>query len=80
VGDVSCCALDNSARRRHGSPAANAGLIEPVRVRFRHPLVRSAAYRAAALETRRHAALADATDPQMTLIGGRGTAHAQPPL
>ena len=48
-------------------PAANEGLIElGSRVRFRHPLVRSAAYRAAAPETRRrgHAALADATDPQ----------------
>ena len=48
-------------------PAENAGLIElGSRVRFRHPLVRSAAYRAAAPETRRrgHAALADATDPQ----------------
>jgi len=48
-------------------PAENAGLIElGSRVSFRHPLVRSAAYRAAAPETRRrgHAALADATDPQ----------------
>jgi DNA-binding CsgD family transcriptional regulator len=48
-------------------PAENAGLIElGSRVRFRHPLVRSAAYRAAAPEMRRrgHAALADATDPQ----------------
>ena len=41
-------------------PAENAGLIElGSRVRFRHPLVRSAAYRAAAPEARRrgHAAL-----------------------
>jgi DNA-binding CsgD family transcriptional regulator len=48
-------------------PAENAGLIQlGSRVRFRHPLVRSAAYRAAAPEARRrgHAALADATDPQ----------------
>jgi DNA-binding CsgD family transcriptional regulator len=48
-------------------PAENARLIElGSRVRFRHPLVRSAAYRAATPETRRrgHAALADATDPQ----------------
>jgi DNA-binding CsgD family transcriptional regulator len=48
-------------------PAENAGLIElGSRVRFRHPLVRSAAYRTAAPEARRrgHAALADATDPQ----------------
>jgi DNA-binding CsgD family transcriptional regulator len=47
-------------------PAESAGLIElGSHVRFRHPLVRSAAYRAAAPETRRrgHAALADATDP-----------------
>jgi hypothetical protein len=48
-------------------PAENAGLIElGPRVRFRHPLVRSAAYRATAPEARRrgHAALADATDSQ----------------
>jgi DNA-binding CsgD family transcriptional regulator len=48
-------------------PAENAQLIElDSRVRFRHPLVRSAAYRSAAPEVRLrgHAALADATDPQ----------------
>jgi DNA-binding CsgD family transcriptional regulator len=48
-------------------PAENAKLIEfGARVRFRHPLVRSAAYRAAAPGARRrgHAALAGATDPQ----------------
>jgi DNA-binding CsgD family transcriptional regulator len=47
-------------------PAAEAGLAEfDVRLRFRHPLVRSVAYRAASPEDRRqaHAALAEATDP-----------------
>lgn len=49
-------------------PAEAAGVIEfGPRMRFRHPLVRSAAYRAASLEDRRevHRALAEATDPQM---------------
>ena len=47
--------------------AAEAGLLDiGASVRFRHPLVRSAAYRSAALEDRRaaHEALAAATDPQ----------------
>jgi DNA-binding CsgD family transcriptional regulator len=47
-------------------PAAEAGLAEfGARVRFRHPLVRSAAYRSASVNTRQqlHSALADATDP-----------------
>ncbi len=47
-------------------PAAEAGLAEfGARVRFRHPLVRSAAYRSASVQTRQqlHGALADATDP-----------------
>ena len=49
------------------APAEAAGVIEfGPRMRFHHPLVRSAAYRAADLTERRaiHRALADATDPQ----------------
>jgi DNA-binding CsgD family transcriptional regulator len=48
-------------------PAESAGMVEfGPRMRFRHPLVRSAAYRAADLVERRaiHRALADATDPE----------------
>ncbi|MCO5974956.1 ATP-binding protein [Actinoallomurus soli] len=47
-------------------PAEAAGLVDVgVRVRFRHPLVRSAIYRAASPEDRRtaHRVLADVTDP-----------------
>ena len=47
-------------------PAVEAGLVEfGSRVRFRHPLARSAAYRSASFSERQqmHAALAEVTDP-----------------
>ncbi|MGP4096313.1 ATP-binding protein [Nonomuraea sp. KM90] len=70
VGDVTLLAravetlgIEESA----AAPAESAGLITiGTRVRFLHPLVRSAAYRAATPEDRQrvHQALADATDPR----------------
>jgi DNA-binding CsgD family transcriptional regulator len=69
VGDVSLlwrAAERLGIRGDAGRPAEEAGLIElGIRVRFRHPLMRSAAYRAADFRDRQeaHGALAEATDP-----------------
>jgi DNA-binding CsgD family transcriptional regulator len=49
------------------APAVDAGLVEfGARVRFRHPLLRSASYQAASVADRQavHGALAGATDPE----------------
>jgi DNA-binding CsgD family transcriptional regulator len=70
VGDVSLLwrAAEGLGIRGDASrPAEAAALIElGIRVRFRHPLMRSAAYRAAGFDDRQdvHRALAEATDPQ----------------
>ncbi|MBV9421519.1 MAG: AAA family ATPase [Solirubrobacterales bacterium] len=71
LGDVTLLwrALDRLGIAPDAAAAAeSAGLIAlGVQVRFRHPLVRSAAYRSAALEDKHqvHRALADATDPEL---------------
>jgi DNA-binding CsgD family transcriptional regulator len=71
VGDVTL--LLRAAERLGLAPGAaaaaeTAGLIEiGARVRFRHPLVRSAAYRLASVQDRQdvHRALAEVTDPEL---------------
>ena len=71
VGDATLlwrAAATLGVERQAGEPAAGEQLLEiGAQVRFRHPLVRSAAYRAASLTDRRavHGALAAATDPKM---------------
>jgi DNA-binding CsgD family transcriptional regulator len=69
VGDVSLlwrAAGSLGIRGEAGRAAEEAALIDlGIRVRFRHPLARSAAYRAASFRDRQdvHRALAEATDP-----------------
>ena len=70
VGDVSLlwrAAERLGIRGSASGPAEEDALIElGIRVRFRHPLIRSAAYRAAPFGDRQevHRALAEATDPE----------------
>src|SRR4051794_16554878 len=70
VGDATLlwrAAATLGVERQAAEPAASEQLLEVgAQVRFRHPLVRSAAYRAALATERRavHAALAAATDPE----------------
>jgi DNA-binding CsgD family transcriptional regulator len=70
VGDVSLlwrAAESLGIRGEAGKRAEEAALIDlGIRVRFRHPLVRSAAYRAADFRDRQevHRALAEAIDPE----------------
>jgi DNA-binding CsgD family transcriptional regulator len=69
IGDVTLlwrAAQELGIARDAAAPAEAAGLVVlGARVRFRHPLVRAAVYRAATVPERReaHRALADATDP-----------------
>src|SRR3954470_11017681 len=70
VGDATLlwrAAATLGVERQAAEPAAGEQLLEiGAQVRFRHPLVRSAAYRAATVTDRRavHRALAAATDPE----------------
>ena len=70
VGDVSLlwrAAAHLDIRGSASKPAEDAALIDfGIRVRFRHPLVRSAVYHAAPAPDRQrvHGALAEATDPE----------------
>ena len=86
VGDARCCwragGRARHRRRRRGPAAADAGLVElGARVRFRHPLVRSAVYRRPRPRTAgaSHRALADATDPEAIPIAAPGTARRPRP-
>jgi len=63
---ATCLGIDQTVKE----PAVEAGLVDfAARVRFRHPLVRSAAYRSGSPEERRqaHQALAEVTDSQVDL-------------